>query len=122
MEFDDEYNEPLDLGESNEIIDEEFDDLKNDIDGDEPLDLGNPKEMSKEEFDDLKNDIDGDEPLDLGTTDNEYSENVNDKGETDTPYIEYDTTEDYRKKATDPDSTSDDLHNGFIEHLKKWNK
>ena len=103
-------------------------------DGDEPLDLGEPHMMTDEEYEKFKNEFtdtsenssnednkqqdvidDGDEPLDLGNS-TETTDEGNDK------YVDYEDTDDYKRKATDPNCTGTELHNGFIEHLKKWNK
>ena len=146
-------NEPLDLGESHKMTDEEFEDFKKEI-GDEPensldigkegkdileeddelLDLGKPHEMTEEEFKDFKDDLERDKLLDLDKTNeitDEKSKDVVEDGNektsntdtnSDEKYIPYDQTDDYKGKATDSNSTGDDLHKGFTDHLKKWNK
>lgn len=126
-------DEPLDLGESHEMSEENFEEFKDSLNDnqednsddviettndfnaeeDEPLDLGEPNEPLD----------DGDEPLDLGEPNEplksedveeveEQEDNKNSK-----QYIPYEYTKESEEKALDPNA---DEHKGFTDYLQNW--
>lgn len=136
------WDDPLDLGEPHTMSDEEFEDFKKSLNE-------NKKDVSDEVTDDesltsdtedTNDDIEGwNDPLDLGkphtTSDTEDTSKKDIKPEVEIPngptvrgnkseipeeepYIKYEETEEYKDKSIN--GTSEELHEGFINHLRGY--
>ena len=133
-EYDPEYDEPLDLGEPHKMSEEEFEDFKKSLNDESDDEYNEPivEDINDEEDDEYNepivddiNDEEDDEynePIveDINDEeDKEYDEPIADEKE---EYANFEETDKYKEIATDPNSSGEDLHNAFIDHLKKYNK